>query len=542
MTLWYDETHSFGLLRNALRTDLQSFGLSGSQAGFILNWFDPGNAEYLDRVDRWQQFLCLGFSKEIPDFQGLLIRDYLGRVSLFLSDGYSVRMIHTIARLFYKYHGTPRRETDFKAVATRLSMPSLATMDPVDEEGIRQCLSGITPPDLGAVVGRFGPGATYEGYKSYEKWSRQGLIPDVPASLYRCSVRDSWAPVACDPEGCTRITEVPKSIKCNRIVSSEPAMRMYAQLAVNDDVVGQFHMKFCGHVCLNDQHKHNRYLLYPRACSIDLSDASDHLRMDVVARLLPQLWPVLAKVRSQYTLLPDGELLKLSTFAPMGSGVCFSVMTLVILGICEYARKNYVADHPGTRLWYSVYGDDIIVPMELYPFVVSLLVSAGFVPNVAKCCPNGLYRESCGCEMLGVLDVSSIYIRDPLDHLPADAVEEICSRLEDRAFPATAACVAENASSVRWVRYNRDLQRLEVCVRTLASRQKLRHLDGWSGLNRWFSRRTQGKTWYGKEPGVVQEVWTKPAWRLRACWDYPYLTHWFVTSASCTNHGVIQPR
>lgn len=531
MTLWYDEGHSFGLLRKALRADLQRFGFSASQAGFILNWCDPSSSEYLDHVDSWQRFLCSGVSSEIPDFQGSLQRDPFGRVLLYACDPYSVRMIHTCVRLFYKYHGTPRKETDFVATKQRLSKAPLITLDKLELEGVRQCLSGITPPDLNWVVGRFGPGATFEGFRSYEKWTRLGAIPDVCPNLFRPNPRDPWRPRYVDPEGCTKIAEVPKSIKSNRIVSSEPAMRMFAQLGVNDDIVPQLHFQFVGKVSLSSQEKHNRNLRRAGACSIDFSDASDHVRVDLVKRVLPQLWPVLAKVRSQYTQFPDGDVVRLTTFAPMGSGVCFSIMTLVILGICQYAWNNYVSDHPDKRkeVWFSVYGDDVIVHVLLYEYVMDLATRAGLVPNHAKSSQNLFYRESCGMELLGLTDVSSIYIRDPLDRLVADTVELVCQRLADRGFDDTATCVAAHAQCVQGLRYNRGLQRMEVSVRTLAARQKLQHLDGWSGLNRWFCRRTQGKTWDQRcEPGVVQEVWTKSAWRYRAADDYPYLTHWFI--------------
>lgn len=322
----YDEIRSFELLRPCLRGDLvSSHGFSNPDAGLILNWFDPASPEYLQHVDDWQQVLCQGAS---PDRTfPLLHHNAFGSYDIFELPNHQIGAIHQVAKLFYKWHGVPRRETNMEEVKIRLSQPLPITLKDFELEGVRRCLSDIVPPDLNECVGRFGPGSTFEGFRSYEKWKRQGFVPDVPPNLYRASLRDPWTPKGFDPEGCTRIAEVPKSIKSNRVVSSEPAMRMFAQLAINDHIVDQMHERFKGHVSLASQEEHNKFLLKQDACSVDLKDASDHVSCELVQAVLPQLWPVLAKVRSSNTLFPDGDIVQLRTFAPMGAGVCFSIMT-----------------------------------------------------------------------------------------------------------------------------------------------------------------------------------------------------------------------
>lgn len=281
-------------------------------------------------------------------------------------------------------------------VATRLSEPLPITLADFELEGIRNALAGIVPPDLDQVVGRFGPGATCERFDAHTKWSRVGGIPDLPPSFFRVNSRDPWSPTFVDDEGLTRIAEVPKSIKCNRIVSSEPAMRMFAQEAVARDLDDQMHRIFKGHVFLHDQEQHNERLLYKDACSVDLSDASDHVSCPFVQAVLPQLWPVLAKVRSQFSLFPDGSVVKLATFAPMGSGVCFNVMTLVILGMCEFLAREIRVEDKHARVWYVVYGDDVIIPIVMYDRLLDLITRSGLLPNRAKSCCTTIYRESCG--------------------------------------------------------------------------------------------------------------------------------------------------
>lgn len=536
-----DETRSFELLRSHLRADLVSaYGFSNPDAGRILNWFDPSNPEYLEHVDGWQRLLCavaVPQDDSAGDFP-LCRTNAFGNRTIDQLDPYTVGAIHQVAKLVYKWHGIPRRETNMEEVKIRLSQPLPMSLKDFELEGVRQCLAGIEPPDLNEDVGRFGPGSTFEGYRSYEKWRRQGAIPDVPANLYRASIRDPWAPRCFDDEGCTKIAEVPKSIKCNRVVSSEPAMRMFAQLAVNDRLVRSIHREFEGHVFLHDQTKHNQFLLKPGACSIDQSDASDHVSCELVQAVLPQLWPVLAKVRSQYALFPDGERVKLATFAPMGSGVCFSVMTSVNLGICKYAQL-LVHDETGiplSQLWFVVYGDDVIVCIALYDVVCDLFTRAGQKVNIAKSCCTLVYRESCGREMYYGVDITPAYVRDPLTEVPASKIEQVCSALQARSFERTAGAIAQAAQAVSGWRYNASFQRLELCVRTISARQRIRTLDGYAGLNRWFCIRSQQElasrgTRASDHQGVSQEVWTRAAWRYKAGQDYPYLWTWFATNA-----------
>jgi hypothetical protein len=529
-----EESRLFGNLRNYLREDLvSSFGFPAPVAGEILNWFDPAYSEYLEHVNDWQVLLCKGASCTKKKFA---VKNAFGSYDISHLPAYQVGAIHQIAKLMYKFHGNPRKETDMSEVKMRLSKPLPITLDRFERKELRNVLAGVKAPDLNCVIGRFGPGATSEGFNSWMKWMRKGAIPNVPPNLYRVNCRDTWSPVIIDETGMTRIAEVPKSIKSNRIVSSEPAMRMFAQLAVADDLSDQLHKIFRGHVSLHDADRHNEFLLRPGACSIDLSDASDHVSCELVQAVLPQIWPVLAEVRSQEAYFPDGTAIRLATFAPMGSGTTFPILTLITLAICEVARRHIRDDGKAKEgaLWYSCYGDDIIVPVCMYDEVIRLLKSSGLKVNDDKSCCTGIYRESCGREMYYGENITPAYIRDPLERCDASKIEDVCSKLYARGFCVTANAIAETAAPVRAYRYNHDLQMLEVCVRTSTAQPKLKSLDGFEGLMRWFAVRTQQEVRRGTNrakdhQGVSVEVWTKQSWRFKPSDDYPYLTTWFVT-------------
>jgi hypothetical protein len=223
----------------------------------------------------------------------------------------------------------------------------------------------------------------------------------------------------------------------------------------------------------------------------------------------------------------------------MGSGVCFPVLTAVVLGICLYVLERHSSARycPKSALWAHVYGDDVIVPRWIYDDVVDLLAKAGLVVNHSKSCHLEDYRESCGKEIFMDTDITPCYIRDPLFTVDADKVEQVARVLTERFFPSTATTVLETAAAAKAVRYNHDLQRSELLVRVQTARQKISALDGWDGLNRWYSIHNQGNTWYEKSrpEGVGREVWTKPGWRYKASGDFPYLSTWLVTRVKTHN-------
>lgn len=519
------ECRLFGTFRNALRADLCQLGCPIPVAGAILNWFNPENSEYLQHVDAWQQFLCLGVTREPAPWMeawSALGRKGAYGFSFFEADPIALAYVHQVAKILYKYHGEARRKTDFQAVKSRLRQPRPIHLSHWELEAMRRALSALEPPHPDDVIGRFGPGSTADGFTPYDRWRRIGNIPDISPSFYRCSCRDTWCPSGYDFTGVTRITEVPKSIKCNRIVSSEPAMRMYAQLGLADYIDPRLHSLFYGHVSLHDQIAHRNRLYAENSVTIDLSDASDYVSKDLVASVLPQLWPFLAKVRSNFALFPDGEEVPLGTFAPMGSGLCFVVMTAVLLALLSVGC--------GSQQQWSTYGDDIIIPREADPYVRYLLNAAGLVVNNNKSCSTGWYKEACGLELFKGFDLTPFYVRDDPAVVPSSTIEDGLNRLDSIGMSATADALFEMHGLTMRQRWNVNLQRWELSVKTDISRYPFRCLDGYDGLNRWFSLHTQQERDRADHPvKCAARVRTRLAYRFRATRDYPNLAHRLTT-------------
>jgi hypothetical protein len=121
--------------------------------------------------------------------------------------------------------------------------------------------------------------------------------------------------------------------------------------------------------------------------------------------------------RSTRTLLPDGRLIDLKKFAPMGSALCFPVETLVFSAICHYVtREHYVTGD------YSVFGDDIIIPTQCVEDVILILETLGFRVNRTKSFYQSecWFRESCGGEYCDGFEVTPMRISRKYNSQPDD--------------------------------------------------------------------------------------------------------------------------
>lgn len=227
-------------------------------------------------------------------------------------------------------------------------------------------------------------------------------------------------------EGLQRISKtifVPKTATKLRTISMEPATLQYIQQGVMYELYQYIerHPVLGVHVRLRDQTQNQIWALIGSRDrsygTIDLSHASDSVSWDLVRRVfrrVPRLYRWLLGTRSRQTLLPDGTLLRLKKFAPMGSALCFPIECIIFSAVVEYAsRKAARLSRSGFDPFWTVYGDDIVVSSHIYEDVVDILTSLGFVVNKTKSYNRGCYRESCGKEYYAGVDVTPLYYSTP---------------------------------------------------------------------------------------------------------------------------------
>jgi hypothetical protein len=240
-----------------------------------------------------------------------------------------------------------------------------------------------------------------------------------------------------------------------------------------------------------------------RLATIDLSDASDRVSMALVEHIFGfnhSFVRFLRLSRTPFVQLPDGNLMLPRKFASMGSALTFPVeaMVFTVLVVTSICRELNDFRPSTIRSWgkrgrgLSVYGDDIVIPVEYSHQAIGQLEASGLKVNESKSFLHGKFRESCGLDAFDGYEVSPVYLRqrEPLDrnhvteliswvsfrnqmfnsHLRDDlyrTLKFLDSFLNDRGVtyvPSGTICVGlETDDSTRPVtRWNAALQRLEV--------------------------------------------------------------------------------
>lgn len=224
-------------------------------------------------------------------------------------------------------------------------------------------------------------------------------------------IETRWAKV-----GYNKIDFVPKTTREFRSIAVEPVMNGFVQKGI--DEVLRARLKRVG-LDLTDQTR-NQELAHLGSlpddpnpyCTIDLSSASDTICIEVVKDLLPPDWfYLLDQIRSKQFMY-KGNIYRYHKFVSMGNGFCFPLQTLIFASICHGACAEIgVVDD------FRVYGDDIIVRRDVFHRVLELLRHFGFRPNPRKTFGEGPFRESCGKDYFGGIDVRPIYLDYELDSL-----------------------------------------------------------------------------------------------------------------------------
>lgn len=267
--------------------------------------------------------------------------------------------------------------------------------------------------------------------------------------------------------------------------------------------------------------------------TIDMSEASDRVSRELVSWIFQDtpLHDPLMSLSTRFIDAPtygDDEIdhvLKTQKYAPMGSGLCFPIMSLIhlflIRGIIFYA---YPKEHD---LWKSVkvYGDDIIAPSHIIESIYEHLPRFGMKLNVNKSFYKCNFRESCGVHAYHGVDVTPAYVKytpNPYDLRTVVSGIAVESLLYKKGFLATAklfrdklglkdsipsiprqslACIQRTNSDERVLReqksafrsrWNRDLQCYEFFVPRIQKRcipRKIR-IDEHAYL-RWFWTHTE---------------------------------------------------
>jgi len=321
-----------------------------------------------------------------------------------------------------------------------------------------------------------------------------------------------------------RVVLVPKDSRGPRLISCEPVDFQWIQQGLGKAIVKlvESHWLTKANVRFTDQSPNRIGALSGssngRYATLDLNEASDRVSTDLVRLLFPSdVFTYLESCRSSCTVLPDGRVLNLRKFAPMGSCLCFPILALTVWAILAAAAPDAY-----TRDRIYVYGDDVIVPTAYAANAIEHLESFGLKINHDKSCTSGFFRESCGMDAFMGTDVTPVRIRTVWSSAPrADVytswiayansfydkryfrtydyivsrLVSVYERIPDKDMQLACPSLREAPDGAKKIRrrYNKSLQKLEYKVWDVSSPKIKKTIDGWSMLLRYFAEVANGR-------------------------------------------------
>ena len=397
----------------------------------------------------------LAFKKRggFPDlFRGFLERVFDRRSGLLLNEPChtSIFFLRQLTLMWKKIYLKCSDERERKAFDAYVQCENevrewSASVDPLHLERFGRNADLLWGPDCsiidrmvydGNIRPKHGPGKTADrttgnGKYDHGTWHArlEGYFPSGDFRIANYSFSDVLNAVDFvepDAEMPVKVVSVPKTLKTPRIIAIEPTCVQYTQQALMEAIVVQLEKSnyLQGAVGFTDQTPNQEYAragsLDGSLATIDLSEASDRVSNLLVQRMLrpyPHLSGAVQASRSLRANVPGHGVLSLTKFASMGSATCFPIEAMVFLTIvlCGYEQK---LNRPLTRKdvhnllgKVRVYGDDIVIPVNLVRFVVADLNLYGFKINTKKSFWTGRFRESCGKDYYGGDDVTVTYLR-----------------------------------------------------------------------------------------------------------------------------------
>lgn len=306
------------------------------------------------------------------------------------------------------------------------------------------------------IVPAHGPGATADSLYGNQKWllpewheRLESLFPYLEYGLPNHSYWEDAQSIrylAPDEEQPVKLTAVPKTQRTPRLIAIEPTCMQYIQQGISRPLCSKLEedgisSRFVGFT----EQEPNQVLARIGSedgslATLDLSEASDRVPfwlVDALYENYPHFSEGISICRSTRVELPNGHIMDLRKFASMGSALTFPIEAMVFSAIvlASLVRANRLPVTLTSIKRFSdmvrVYGDDIIVPVDMAETVIDSLEIFGFKVNRNKSFWTGEFRESCGKEYWKGHDVSIVKVRKALPSSRRD-VDEIVSTVATR--------------------------------------------------------------------------------------------------------------
>jgi hypothetical protein len=292
-------------------------------------------------------------------------------------------------------------------------------------------LECVPRPGPGAVVGnvpkhaRYAPSVMFKQLDDvfpYESWFYSHPWDIVQESRsYNCLVNEAV------PYPHSEWLLVPKTFLKWRGICKEANEVQFIQQGLRRQLYAQIERKLSKGIPIRDQEVHRKLALSAsgnrRDATIDESEASDRIARILIRHmtsLTPEYRDALMACSTKFVKPPRWtntvELLETQKFAPMGSAVCFPIMSLLHYFLVKAIILIYSEDRSYKTLHdlcnrVSVYGDDIVLPSSSVPLVYEWLPKFGMKINQTKSYAKSFFRESCGMHAFKGCDITPVYIK-----------------------------------------------------------------------------------------------------------------------------------
>ncbi len=280
-------------------------------------------------------------------------------------------------------------------------------------------------PKFWELRGRLGPGATtatkrqeaVPSYKLAPPYTCSPLSvhhlemffeehPSLLADFARENDESYFIDVEVTP---ARLEFVPKNAKTHRSIAVEPSITGFVQAGIGDWISERLRLQ--GIDLSTGQQRHRELArtasIDGTLATIDLSNASDTIAIELVRRLLPEDWFDLMWCFRSPVVSYRGTQIRLEKFSSMGNGFTFPLETLIFYAAALAVKPKGIV---------SVFGDDIILPTDSALDLTMLLHALGFRVNAEKSFWRGPFRESCGADFLSGYDVRPYYQKGPVSN------------------------------------------------------------------------------------------------------------------------------
>lgn len=296
---------------------------------------------------------------------------------------------------------------------------SHATKRFVSSRKISTCLGPFHASDMFEFAG-WGPGVTLtlrgSDATSLNKFSsnQEATVPLWNlVKPYMSSQYPNWPVCVRNYEG-NRVITVPKNAKTDRIIAVEPSLNLFFQKGIGTMIRRRLALQG---IDLNDQVKNKLWAQYASKtgllATVDFTAASDTISYACVHDLFQSSdwFRVMDKLRSPRGLNTKSDsLIEYEKFSSMGNGFTFELESLIFWAL---AKACVPENHPLYDM-VSVYGDDVIIPVEFLPNYIELCSFYGFTINTSKSFSDSYYRESCGGHYWNGIDITPVYLRRSL--------------------------------------------------------------------------------------------------------------------------------